>query len=288
MVDPLASPGQGGMSLHQGDLDGEKGIHLTNVVDEVTRYEFVGVVEAISEAFLLPVFEALIDAFPSGSSASTRTTARSTSTTTSPGCSTSSMSRSSPSRAAALQRQPRRRHRGKRRPGRTAPHHRAGPGGGRVTRPSWPPRAWRGWAPVLSGARVSTSCPPPLYCLRGPRPWTARGERSPAHRTPCQPRPEPHDDPDSKPGGPFCDGWRALSTPVQTAVKREDEQEFARLNAANLMFCEDAGRRLKSVLDVNPEVLDFHVRVEHHESLHAHDAISVFAKGVPGGYTAVP
>ena len=81
---------------------------------------------------------------------------------------------------------------------------------------------------------------------------------------------------------------RALSTPVQTAVKREDEQEFARLNAANLMFCEDAGRRLKSVLDVNPEVLDFHVRVEHHESLHAHDAISVFAKGVPGGYTAVP
>ncbi len=81
---------------------------------------------------------------------------------------------------------------------------------------------------------------------------------------------------------------RALSTPVQTAVKREDEQEFARLNAANLMFCEDAGRRLKSVLDVNPEVLDFHVRVEHHESLHAHDAISVFAKGVPGGYTAIP
>ena len=80
----------------------------------------------------------------------------------------------------------------------------------------------------------------------------------------------------------------ALSTPVQTAVKREDEQEFARLNAANLMFCEDAGRRLKSVLDVNPAVLDFHVRVEHHESLHAHDAISVFAKGVEGGYQPIP
>jgi len=80
----------------------------------------------------------------------------------------------------------------------------------------------------------------------------------------------------------------ALSTPVQTAVKREDEQEFARLNAANLMFCEDAGRRLKSVLDGNPSVLDFHVRVEHHESLHAHDAVSVFAKGVPGGYSPIP
>ena len=80
----------------------------------------------------------------------------------------------------------------------------------------------------------------------------------------------------------------ALSTPVQTAVKREDEQEFARLNAANLMFCEDAGRRLKSVLDTNPSVLDFHVRIEHHESLHAHDAVSVFAKGVDGGYPPIP
>ena len=32
----------------------------------------------------------------------------------------------------------------------------------------------------------------------------------------------------------------ALKTPVQAAVKREDEQEFARLNGQNLMFCEDA------------------------------------------------
>ena len=34
----------------------------------------------------------------------------------------------------------------------------------------------------------------------------------------------------------------ALGTPVQTAVKREDEQAFARLNGRNLMFCEDAPR----------------------------------------------
>ena len=79
-----------------------------------------------------------------------------------------------------------------------------------------------------------------------------------------------------------------LATPVQTAVKREDEQEFARLNAANLMFCEDAGRRLKTMLDANDDVADFHVRVEHHESLHAHDAVSVFVKGVPGGYRPLP
>ena len=93
-------------SVHQGDLDGEKGIHLINVVDEVTQYEFVGAVEAISEAFLLPVLEALIDAFPfrimgfHTDNASRRDApARSTSTTASPSCSTSSTSRSSPSRA---------------------------------------------------------------------------------------------------------------------------------------------------------------------------------------------
>ncbi len=79
-----------------------------------------------------------------------------------------------------------------------------------------------------------------------------------------------------------------LATPVQTAVKREDEQEFARLNAANLMFCEDAGRRLKAMLNARADVVDFHVRVEHHESLHAHDAVSVFVKGVKGGYRPVP
>ena len=79
-----------------------------------------------------------------------------------------------------------------------------------------------------------------------------------------------------------------LATPVQTAVKREDEQEFARLNAANLMFCEDAGRRLKAMLNARADIADFHVRVEHHESLHAHDAVSVFAKGVKGGYRPIP
>ena len=40
----------------------------------------------------------------------------------------------------------------------------------------------------------------------------------------------------------------ALKTPVQAAVKREDEQEFARLNGENLLFCEDAGRRLTAAL----------------------------------------
>lgn len=79
-----------------------------------------------------------------------------------------------------------------------------------------------------------------------------------------------------------------LKTPVQTAVKREDEQEFARLNGQNLMFIEDAGRKLKAGLALDPRLADFWVRIEHHESLHAHDAVGVFTKGIAGGYRAEP
>lgn len=75
-----------------------------------------------------------------------------------------------------------------------------------------------------------------------------------------------------------------LKTPVQTAVKREDEQEFARLNGANQMFCEDAARRLKSHLNRQPSFTDFWIRVEHLESLHAHDAVAVAVKNVDNGY----
>ena len=77
----------------------------------------------------------------------------------------------------------------------------------------------------------------------------------------------------------------ALKTPVQTAVKREDEQEFARLNGANMMFCEDAARRLKSTMNQISDYQDFWIRVEHHESLHDHDAVAVVSKGIPGGYS---
>lgn len=66
----------------------------------------------------------------------------------------------------------------------------------------------------------------------------------------------------------------ALGTPVQTAVKREDEQAFAEANAANLMFCEDAARRLAAVLAAEARILAWQVRVAHLESLHAHDAVA--------------
>jgi GTP cyclohydrolase I len=80
----------------------------------------------------------------------------------------------------------------------------------------------------------------------------------------------------------------ALKTPVQTAVKREDEQEFARLNGQNLMFCEDAARKIQTALNAAPGCADFWVRVNHLESLHAHDAVSVVTKGVQGGYLPIP
>ena len=66
----------------------------------------------------------------------------------------------------------------------------------------------------------------------------------------------------------------ALGTAVQTAVKRADEQAFALANGQNLMFCEDAARRLHSALLLRPELSAFQLRVVHAESLHAHDAVA--------------
>ena len=66
----------------------------------------------------------------------------------------------------------------------------------------------------------------------------------------------------------------ALGTPVQTAVKREDEQAFAQANAANLMFCEDAARRVAAVLAGDARIAAWSARVAHFESLHPHDAVA--------------
>ncbi|CAM4232510.1 GTP cyclohydrolase FolE2 [Pseudoalteromonas byunsanensis] len=74
-----------------------------------------------------------------------------------------------------------------------------------------------------------------------------------------------------------------LKTPVQAAVKREDEQEFARLNGQNLMFCEDAARKLKALFEAS-HYLDYYIKINHYESLHAHDAVAYAVKGLPHGY----
>ena len=80
----------------------------------------------------------------------------------------------------------------------------------------------------------------------------------------------------------------ALKTPVQTAVKREDEQEFALLNGQNLMFCEDSARKIQAALNEQSSYQDFWVRVNHLESLHAHNAVAIVTKGLEGGYLPIP
>jgi transposase InsO family protein len=51
-------------TVHQGDLDGVKGLYHINAVDEVTQWQVVGATAQISEAWLLPVLEAMLAQFP--------------------------------------------------------------------------------------------------------------------------------------------------------------------------------------------------------------------------------
>lgn len=79
---------------------------------------------------------------------------------------------------------------------------------------------------------------------------------------------------------------RVLGTPVQTAVKREDEMEFARLNGKNMLFCEDAVRRIGELFAKNKYFLDYHIQVRHYESLHPFTVESSLVKGVSNGWSA--
>jgi transposase InsO family protein len=51
-------------SVHQGDLDGIKGLYHINAVDCVTQWQVVASVQTISEAHLLPVIEQMLAQFP--------------------------------------------------------------------------------------------------------------------------------------------------------------------------------------------------------------------------------
>ena len=51
-------------TVHQGDLDSKKGAYHINAVDEVTQFEVVASVEKISESYLIPVLEVMLEAFP--------------------------------------------------------------------------------------------------------------------------------------------------------------------------------------------------------------------------------
>jgi hypothetical protein len=51
-------------TVHQGDRDGIKGVYHINSVDEVTQWQVVGAAEQISEAWLMPVLEQILEQFP--------------------------------------------------------------------------------------------------------------------------------------------------------------------------------------------------------------------------------
>src|SRR5579885_1753373 len=48
-------------TVHQGDQDGRKGLYHINAVDEVTQWEVVAATPHISELWLLPVLEAMLE-----------------------------------------------------------------------------------------------------------------------------------------------------------------------------------------------------------------------------------
>ena len=63
--DPQGRPGYLRVdTVHQGDSEGNKGLYHINAVDEVTQWEIVGATPYISEAWLVPVLEAMVEQFP--------------------------------------------------------------------------------------------------------------------------------------------------------------------------------------------------------------------------------
>ncbi len=62
---PDGSPGHLRVdTVHLGDREGNKGIYVINVVDEVTQFQHLGAVPNITESYLIPLLEALITALP--------------------------------------------------------------------------------------------------------------------------------------------------------------------------------------------------------------------------------
>lgn len=51
-------------TVHPGDLDGIKGVYHINAVDQETQWQVLGATAQISEAWLIPVLEAMLRQFP--------------------------------------------------------------------------------------------------------------------------------------------------------------------------------------------------------------------------------
>lgn len=77
------------------------------------------------------------------------------------------------------------------------------------------------------------------------------------------------------------DRIKTLPYPI---IKREDEQEIARVAAENPMFVEDAIRLISDGLNTREEIYDWIVKCVHEESIHTSEAIAVNWKGVENGF----
>ena len=63
--DPKGQPGYIRLdTVHQGDIDGYKGVYHINAVDEIVQWEILASVERISEAYLVAVLESMLFQFP--------------------------------------------------------------------------------------------------------------------------------------------------------------------------------------------------------------------------------
>jgi transposase InsO family protein len=63
--DPKGQPGYIRLdTVHQGDINGYKGVYHINAVDEIVQWEILASVERISEAYLVPVLESMLFQFP--------------------------------------------------------------------------------------------------------------------------------------------------------------------------------------------------------------------------------
>lgn len=51
-------------TMHQGDQERRKGVYHINTVDEITQWEVIGATEKISEEYLLPLLEKIINRYP--------------------------------------------------------------------------------------------------------------------------------------------------------------------------------------------------------------------------------
>ena len=59
--DPQGQPGYLRVdTVHPGDLEGIQGLYHINAVDEVTQWQAVGATAQISEAWLIPLLQAML------------------------------------------------------------------------------------------------------------------------------------------------------------------------------------------------------------------------------------